>query len=71
MKAALDRLLTWPPERQDDVVRILDEMAQLDASGYRLSDEQVAEVQRRMADPNPESLTLGEFNAHVQRRLSE
>jgi hypothetical protein len=62
VKAALDRVLTWPPERQADVVRMLDDMAEQDASDYRMSDEQVAEVKRRMADPNPQYLTLEEFN---------
>ncbi|QUS40953.1 hypothetical protein RPMA_20490 [Tardiphaga alba] len=62
VKAVLDRVLTWPPERQEDVVRILEEMEELDASEYRLSDEQVAEVKRRMAKPDPKYLTLEEFN---------
>lgn len=62
VKAVLDRVLTWPPERQEDAVRMLEEMEELDASEYRLSDEQVAEVKRRMANPNPKYLTLEEFN---------
>ena len=68
LEAALDRVLTWPPERQEDVVRLLDEMAEQDASNYRLSDEQVAEVKRRMADPNPQVLTLEEFNERFKDR---
>lgn len=68
VKAALDRVLTRPPERQEDVVRLLDEMAEQDASDYRLSDEQVAEVKRRMADPNPQVLTLEEFNERFKDR---
>jgi hypothetical protein len=61
VKAVLDRVLTWPPERQEDAVRILEDMEELDASDYRLSDEQVAEVKRRIANPNPKYLTLEEF----------
>jgi hypothetical protein len=71
VKAVLDRVLTWPPERQEDAVRILEDMEELDASDYRLSDEQVAEVKRRMADPNPKYLTLEEFNAHFRDRLGD
>lgn len=71
VKAVLDRVLTWPPERQEDAVRILEDMEELDASDYRLSDEQVAEVKRRMAEPNPEVMTLEELNAHFQRRFGE
>lgn len=62
VKAVLDRVLTWPPERQEDAVRVLEGMEELDASEYRLSDEQVAEVERRIANPNPKYLTLEEFN---------
>lgn len=68
VKAALDRVLTWPPERQEDVVRILDEMAEQDAGHCLLSDEQVAEVKRRMADPNPPVLTLEQFNERFKDR---
>ncbi len=62
VKAVLDRVLTWPPDRQEDAVRVLEGMEELDASEYRLSDDQVAEVERRMANPNPKYLTLEEFN---------
>jgi hypothetical protein len=50
VKEVLDRVLTWPPERQEDAVRVLIEMEEQDASPYRLTDEQVAEVERRRAD---------------------
>ena len=42
--------MTWTPERQQDVVRVLSEMEQQDASVYRLSEEQVREIERRRAD---------------------
>jgi hypothetical protein len=31
VKAALDRVLTWPPERQEDVVKILKAIEEQDA----------------------------------------
>jgi hypothetical protein len=49
VKQIIDRVLTWPPERQESAARVLSEMEKQDASTYRLSDEQVQEVNRRRA----------------------
>jgi hypothetical protein len=49
VKEILDRVLTWPPKRQEDAARILREMEEQDASPYRLTIEQVEEVERRRA----------------------
>ncbi len=50
VKELLDRVLTWPPERQEDAARILAEMERQDTSPYRLTDEQAEEVRRRQRD---------------------
>lgn len=68
VKAVLDRVLTWPPERQQEAARVLTDMEEQDASAYRLTDEQVAEVKRRLADPNPGFLTLEEVRERFARR---
>ena len=68
IKAVLDRVLTWPPERQQDAAEILESMEGQDRSGYRLTDEQAAEVQRRRAEPDPKTLSLTEFNERLRRR---
>ena len=49
VKEILDRVLTWPPKRQEDAARVLTEMEQQDASPHRLTDEQVKEIERRRA----------------------
>jgi hypothetical protein len=67
VKEILDRVLTWPPERQANAVRVLTEMEQQDSS-LRLTDEQAAEVRRRLADPNPKFLTLDEVRERFARR---
>jgi hypothetical protein len=46
VKTILDRVLTWPPERQADVAQVVTLMEEQDKSTLRLSDEQVAEVKR-------------------------
>ncbi|HEY7843285.1 MAG TPA: hypothetical protein VID30_06365 [Bradyrhizobium sp.] len=60
VKAILDPVMTWPAERQEDAAKILVLMEAQDDSNYRPTDEQVAEVQRRIADPNRRFLTLEE-----------
>jgi hypothetical protein len=68
IKAVLDRVLTWPPERQADVAQVVTLMEEQDKSTVRLSDEQMAEVRRRLADPNPKFLTLEEVRERFARR---
>jgi hypothetical protein len=68
IKAVLDRVLTWPPERQADVAQVVALMEEQDRSTLRLSDEQLAEVNRRLADPNPRFLTLEEVRERFASR---
>jgi uncharacterized tellurite resistance protein B-like protein len=69
VKAVLDRVLTWPSERQKDAATILMAMEASDSSQYRLTEEQADEVRRRLANTDAETMTLDEFNAHFERRL--
>jgi hypothetical protein len=68
VKAILDRVLNWRPERQADVVHVVELMEEQDRGRLRLSDEQVAEVERRLADPNPKFVTLDEVREHFALR---
>ena len=65
VKEILDRVLTWTPERQADAAQILTLMEEQDK--LQLSDEQVEEVRRRLADPNPRFLTLEEVRERFAR----
>ena len=56
VKEILDRVLTWPPERQADVAHVVELMEEQDRSDLRLSDEQAAEVRRRLANPSPNTI---------------
>ena len=67
VKEVLDRVLTWPPERQEDAAEILMSIEAQDRSGYRLTDEQLAELRRRRAEKYPKSLTLAEFGERLRR----
>jgi len=68
VKEILDRVQTWPTERQADVAEVVKLMEAQDKSGLRLTDEQAAEVRRRRAQENPKSMTLAEFNMRVRGR---
>ena len=64
-KEILDRVLTWPPDRQANVAHVVEEQ---DNSRLRLNDEQAAEVGRRLAEESPRTVTLAEFNERLRRR---
>ena len=38
VREILERVMTWPEERQEDAARVLSEMEEYDASDYRLTD---------------------------------
>ena len=63
----LERVRSWPEQRQQEAVRALLEMEAQDASPYRLSDEQLAEVRRRRAKKNPKYVSLGDARKLVSR----
>lgn len=60
LKEILDRVLTWPPERQADVAHVVEQMEAQDSSALRLTDEQAAEVRRRLARPSPQAIPAEE-----------
>ena len=67
IKAALDRVLTWPAERQEDIAQMIATMEEQDTSPYGLTDEQLAEVRRRRSEPIPETLSFDEFAQRLRR----
>ncbi len=60
MKKILERVLTWPPERQADAAEVLTLMEAQDRSALRLTDEQAAEVRRRLRSGDSPSLEAKE-----------
>jgi transposase len=68
VKKILDLVMIWPALRQADLAHIAELMEEQDNSPARLSEEQAAEVRRRLAEPNPETMTLAEFNERLKRR---
>jgi hypothetical protein len=67
VKAVLDRVLTWPPRRQEEVAELLMSIEAQDKSDYGLNDEQISELRRRRAEANPKTVPLAEFDARLRR----
>ena len=68
LKEVLERVESWPEERQQDAAHVLIEMEHQDAYSGGLTDAQVAEVERRRANPNREFVTLEEARKHFADR---
>jgi hypothetical protein len=67
VKEILNRVLTWPPERQADVAEVVALMEAQDQSTLRLTDEQAAEVRRRLANPSAKRIPAEEVFKRFRR----
>lgn len=66
---ALERLRELPQTDQDRAaVELINFVNHIDTTQIQLSDEQVAEVERRLAKRNPRTLTMVELDAHLKHR---
>lgn len=65
--AVLERVRTWPSERQEDAARLLLEMEAQDASPYHLTDEQLTELRRRRAKPDSKYIPLADARKRFRR----
>lgn len=66
LQTILDRIDTWPPEQQERAAQILAVMDE--QAGYedvQVSDEDLAEIDRRIADVDAPSMSLEEFRLFV------
>lgn len=70
VKEILDRVLTWPPERQADVVHVVEMMEEQYSRELTLTDEQAAEVRRRLAEPSPHRIPAEEVFKRLRSRFA-
>jgi predicted transcriptional regulator len=48
--AVLDRVRSWPPERQEDAVRVLLELEAQGTEIYQLSEEELADIEEGLRE---------------------
>ena len=63
--AVLDRVRTWPPERQEDAARVLLQMEAAGTEVYVLSDDQRVAIEEGMAQARRGELATDEEVAAV------
>ena len=64
----LDRVKTWPAARQAEAETLLEAIEAQDDPTVGLSDEQAAEIARRLAEPAGSLLTLADARARLASR---
>jgi putative addiction module component (TIGR02574 family) len=67
LEQAVARVRELPEEEQDAMAEALFAHLIGNQVHYRLTDEQVEEVERRLAEPAPRFLTLEEVRIHFRR----
>lgn len=60
VREILERILSWPPERQADIAHTVELMEAQDKSDLCLSDEQLTEVRRRRKKKNKKYVSLAD-----------
>jgi Ser-tRNA(Ala) deacylase AlaX len=69
VKTVLDRVLTWSPERQEDVAQVLIGMEAQDKSDLHLTEKQAEEVRRRLQKSDRRTISFEEtFKRFRSRR---
>jgi predicted transcriptional regulator len=66
--AVLERVRTWPPERQEDAVRVLLEMEAQGTEVYKLSDDERAEIEASIAEADRGEFATDEEVAAIFNR---
>ena len=66
LQYAIEKLKELPEERQDELAEGLIAVVEGDLRGYHLTDEQLAEVRRRRANPDRKFVSLAEARKRLR-----
>jgi hypothetical protein len=67
LQEVIERVRGWSEDRQEEAAEVLLELETQADGAYQLTPEQIAEVDRRLADPSPRFMTLPELRARLAR----
>jgi hypothetical protein len=67
VKQVLDRVLSWPAQRQEDAAEMLKLIEEHDQSAVGLDKDQKAEIRQRLADASAPTLTLTQLDERLRR----
>ncbi|MEP7210246.1 MAG: hypothetical protein ABI740_05360 [Alphaproteobacteria bacterium] len=71
LKVAFEKALKLPETEQAAAADMLEEFVEQHTSSLSLTEAQIAEIKRRLADPGPEYVTDAEVDAFYRRALHE
>jgi predicted transcriptional regulator len=69
--SVLDRVRTWPPERQEDAVRVLLQMEAVGTQVYALSDQERTEIELSLEEARRGEFATDEEVAAVFNRYRQ
>jgi hypothetical protein len=67
-QVALEKLEELPEKRQDEIARAVLDVVDSEDDRYQLSDDQVAEIERRVRAKSPKTFTAKRVERQVLRR---
>jgi predicted transcriptional regulator len=71
IEAVLDRVKTWPPERQEDAAKMLLAMEQQDSAVYELSPEELADIEEALQEVDRGEFATDEEVAAMFKRARQ
>jgi hypothetical protein len=69
LQSILDRLDSWPEARREAAAELLASLEARDTDDLQVSDADLAEIERRLAEPDAPSMTFEEFRHELRDLL--
>lgn len=67
LNTLLEKVSELTPHQQEQVMQIVEQLSVQKTDTHRLTDAQLKEVERRLADPEPRFITISEARSLLRR----